>query len=186
MTWLSKDFRSLRDFGSLRRTGTCPRKRGHGTRLVLACLLAGACCVSCGRQGDSGEADTGEDAEVTTRGSCEVTAQLLELRGTFPDLPNYHYAFVMKYKVLQVHRGKIDGDTIYVAHYDPHKPRAAAADVRAEGIGGNLRQFEAGDEHRMALEAPIDDYYMGGMINRYFKEWKGPIYWAVWTNRVVR
>ncbi len=144
-------------------------------------LLAALCLSSCSR-----EADTGEDAEVTRRGSCEVTAQLVEIRGTFPNLPNYDYAFVMKYKVLQVHRGQVEGDTIYVAHYNPHKPRAAAADARVEAIGGNLAQFEPEDEHRMALEVPIDDYYMGPIVNRYFKEWKGPIHWAAWTNRVAK
>jgi len=38
----------------------------------------------------------------------------------------------------------------------------------------------------MALEVPIDDYYMGGIINRYFGEETGPIYWAVWTNQASR
>jgi hypothetical protein len=38
----------------------------------------------------------------------------------------------------------------------------------------------------MALEAPIDDYYMGGIINKYFGKFNGPIYWAVWTNEVSK
>ena len=149
-------------------------------------LLVLACCGSCARR-----VDTGEDPNVTAKGSLEITAQLLEIRGEFPNLPNYNYAFVMQYNVLEVQRGKIDGETIFVAHYNPHKPRSAAADARAEGIGGNLDQFAAGDLHRMALEVPIDDYYMGGIVDRYFDEKKArqstePIYWAVWTNRVVK
>jgi hypothetical protein len=34
----------------------------------------------------------------------------------------------------------------------------------------------------MALEAPIDDYFMGGIVNKYFGQSNEPIYWAVWTN----
>ena len=149
-------------------------------------LLVLACCGSCARR-----VDTGEDPNVTAKGSLEITGQLVEIRGEFPNLPNYNYAFVMQYNVLEVQRGKLDGETIFVAHYNPHKPRSAAADSRAEGIGGNLDQFAAGDLHRMALEVPIDDYYMGGIVDRYFDEKKArqstePIYWAVWTNRVVK
>jgi hypothetical protein len=38
----------------------------------------------------------------------------------------------------------------------------------------------------MALEVPIDDYYMGGIINKYFGESEDPIYWALWTNLVIK
>lgn len=131
-------------------------------------------------------ADTGEDPQVTTLGSVEVTAQLEEIPSELPDIPLYDYAYVFKYKVLQVHRGKVDGGTIYVGQYNPLKPRAQVADARSGKIGGNLKQFTAGDVHRMALEAPIDDYYMGGIINKYFEQNPPLIYWAVWTNRVVQ
>ena len=60
------------------------------------------------------------------------------------------------------------------------------ADARVQQIGGNLKTFRVGDIHRLAMEVPIDDYYMGGIINKYFGEIKDPLYWAVWTNRVVR
>lgn len=130
--------------------------------------------------------DTGEDNNVTALGSIEVTAQLLEIRGKIIDDPLYDYAHVMKYKVLQVHRGKVDGDTIYVGHYNPAEPRGSVADARVRQIGGNIRSFKVTDIHRMALEAPIDDYYMGGIINKYFGESNDPIYWAVWTNLVTK
>jgi hypothetical protein len=148
---------------------------------ALLLLVLGICAASCARQ-----TRTGEDPKVTTLGSFEVTAELVEIRGEFPDLPNYNYAYVMKYRVLRVHRGKIDGDTIYVGHYNPNKPRDHAADARLKEIGGNLQRFRVGDVHRMALEVPIDDYFMGGIINKYFHDHVGPIYWAVWTNRVTK
>ena len=58
-------------------------------------------------------------------------------------------------------------------------------DARAGDIGGNLKRFRVGDTQRLALELPIDDYYMGGIINKYFGQIDDPIYWAVWTNQVI-
>ena len=130
--------------------------------------------------------ETGEDPKVTTLGSIEVTARLEEIPGEVRNDPLYDYAHVMKYKVLEVHRGKVNKETIYIGHYNPAKPRDKAADARVQEIGGNVKQFRVGDIHRMALEVPIDNYFMGGIINKYFGEVNEPIYWAIWTNRVVK
>lgn len=135
---------------------------------------------SCGSQNPSGE-----DQHVTTMGSAEVTAKLVEIKGEFVDRPLYDYVFVFKYEALTWHRGKADSHTIYVGHYNPLKPRGKVADARSGEIGGNVKAFRMGDVHRMALESPIDDYYMGGIINRYYEENVSPIYWAVWTNQVT-
>ncbi|MHC4394285.1 MAG: hypothetical protein ACYS1A_01395 [Planctomycetota bacterium] len=150
-------------------------------KLAIQLLLVGLLCVSCTK-----EPQTGEDSQVTTLGSIEVIAQLVEIKGRLIDDPMYDYAHVMKYKVLEVCRGKVDEETLYIAHYNPAKPRVAVADARVSEIGGTLRRFRPADIHRMALEVPVDDYYMGGIINKYFGEKTGPIYWAVWTNLVVR
>jgi len=162
--------------GSLARDKTFAR-----TALTVGAAALAACCASCSKR-----TDDGADPKVTALGSIEVTAQLTEIRGTFPPNNLYDYAYVLKYRVLETHRGKIEGDTILVGHYNPLKPRAKAADAKAEGIGGNLKKFQAGDVHRMALEIPLDDYYMGPIINKYHGEASGPLYWAVWTNRVIR
>ena len=45
-----------------------------------------------------------------------------------------------------------------------------------------ILKYEVLQVHRMALEAPIDDYFMGGIVNKYFGQETGPLYWAVWTN----
>ena len=159
-----------------------PIKQHTRINLLVFLLLSALClCTSCSKK-----PDTGEDDKVTTLGSIEVTAQLLEIRGKIIDDPLYDYAHVMKYKVLKVHRGKVNGDIIYVGHYNPAEPRSSVADARVPQIGGNLKRFRAMDIHRMALEVPIDDYYMGGIINKYFGETKDPIYWAVWTNLVTK
>jgi hypothetical protein len=115
----------------------------------------------------------------------EVTAKLLEIpEGAIFKRDLYNYATVLKYQVVAVHRGKVDGKTIYVGHYNPFKPRSEAADQRVKDIGGNLKTFRAGQTHRMALKVPIEDHFMGGIVNKYFNEDPEPIYWAVWTNLV--
>ena len=150
-----------------------------GVALVLiACLVFSVSCSKGPASDDNGKA--------VTLGDTEVTAQLDEIRGEFADQTNYDYVFVMKYKVLKVHRGKVDSDTIYVGHYNPLTPRASVADERVKDVGGTLKKFQAGDVHRMALVSPMDDYFMGGIINRYFEEYKGPVYWALWTGPGVK
>lgn len=148
--------------------------------MILAGLLL-VSAASCSKK-----VDDGADDKVTTQGSVEVTGTLEEIRGTFPPNNLYDYAYVLRYRVLETHRGKLDGQTILVAHYNPLKPRAEVADERSGAIGGNVKSFTAGDTHRMALETPLDDFYMGPMINKYHGEDNSPIHWAVWTNRVTR
>jgi hypothetical protein len=128
--------------------------------------------------------NVGEDPQVKSLGTVEVTARLVEI----PDdaifrRDLYDYATILKYEVLAVQRGAVGkGATIYVGHYNPWKPRAEAADQRAKNIGGTLKQFRAGQLHRMALETPMDDHFMGGIVDKYFGKHSGPAYWAVWTN----
>lgn len=147
-------------------------------------LIAIACPVSCVRRA-APLPQTGEDAEVTVRGSVEVTARLEEIpEGAIFERDLYNYATILKCQVVAVHRGQIAPTTLYVAHYNPFKSRADAADRRVAGIGGDLRMFRGGQVHRLALEVPLDDYYMGAIVNKYFGQDVEPIYWAVWTNVV--
>jgi len=148
--------------------------------LLLSLVWLGASCAK------KTQPAAAVDPNVTTRGSIEVTARLEEIRGDLIDDPMYDYAHVMKYKVLQVHRGKVDKDVIYVGHYNPAEPRGSVEDARVQEIGGNVKQFRVGDVHRMAMEVPIDDHYMGGVINKYFGEVNDPVYWAVWTDRAEK
>lgn len=146
--------------------------------VLLAVLLP-----SCGK--DPGAASkAGQDAQVQSLGQVEVTARLTEVpEGAIFQRDLYDYATILKYEVVAVHRGSVEkGAVLYVGHYNPWKPRAGAADARAKGIGGTLRNFRAGDVHRMALETPMDDHFMGGIVDKYFGQHTGPAYWAVWTN----
>jgi len=155
-----------------------------GRRLGVVVFLLGLVCVSCGKKSGSPVA-RGEDENVRTLGTIEVTAELVEIpQGAIFKRELYNYAAVLKYRVVRVHRGQLQGNTILVGHYNPFKSRREAADQRVKGIGGNVRAFRARQVHRMALEAPIDDHFMGGIVNKYFGQETGPIYWAVWTNLV--
>jgi hypothetical protein len=144
--------------------------------LVIGVLAGATALVSC-----ASKPLVTVDREVTTLGTAEVSAKLVEIPGQLPPNDLYNYAYVFKYKVLKVHRGKVEGDEIYVAQYNPLKPRQHVQDEFSGKVGGHLERFRAGDTHRMALEAPLDQFWMGGVIDKYFSQ-KGVRYWAVWTN----
>ena len=161
--------------------------------VLIGLTLAIVCGGGCGEGSAGGSsASDGADEKVTTLGTIEVTAKLVEIipykeeeKVTFPPNKLYDYVYVMKYEVLKTHRGGPDvPKTLLIGHYNPLKPRAKAADARAEGIGGDLKRFRAGETHRIALEPKIDEHYMGPIINKYHGKHDGEIAWAVWTNRV--
>ena len=145
--------------------------------IALTMLLLGV--VGC-REKSTG----GEDAQVKSLGTVEVTARLVEVpEGAVFYRELYNYATILKYEVVSVHRGTLQkGAVIYVGHYNPWKARTEAADKRVTGIGGTVKQFQAKRLHRMALELPMDDHFMGGIVDKYFGKHEGPSYWAVWTN----
>lgn len=151
-----------------------------GASIVLATLLI---CAGCGQKSDAPSAQASRGGSITN-GAFEVTAKLVEVpEGAIFKRDLYDYATILKYEIVQVHRGDIKDKVIHIGHYNPWKPRAAAADQRVNGIGGNVRQFEAGQIHRLGLEAPIEDHYMGGIVNKYFGQTTNTLYWAVWTNQ---
>jgi hypothetical protein len=123
------------------------------------------------------------DPKLAALGTIEVTAKLIEIPdGAIFKRDLYDYATVLKYQVVKVHRGEVTSDVIFVGHYNPWKPRNEVNDKRVTGLGGSLRQFEAGKIHHMALESTIEDVYMGGIVDKYFSDEPHSIYWAVWTN----
>ena len=148
--------------------------------LAVTCFLLALLHISCAR-----ESKTETDSELSTLGRAEVTARLVEIPGQFPPNDLYNYAYVLKYQVLEVHRGNVDAKEIFVGQYNPLKPRSAAQDEVSGKVGGNLNAFRSGDTHRMALEWPLDQHWMGGIIDKYFGQ-QGVRYWALWTNQVQK
>jgi len=150
--------------------------------LTAALLTIAATLVSCG-QPSAAPATKVDDPRLSAMGTVEVTAKLVEIpEGAIFKRDLYNYATILKYEIVTVHRGQTPATTIFVGHYNPWKPRAEASDNRIKEIGGNLKKFEPGQVHRMALEVPIDDYFMGGIVNKYFGQETGELCWAVWTN----
>ena len=150
----------------------------------LAALLLLA-LISCGRNA-TGPAQRASGPGLVTNGTVEVTAKLVEIPdGAIFKRDLYDYATILKYQVLKVHRGEVKADVLYIGQYNPWKPRSEAADRRAPNIGGNLRQFEPGQVQHLALDVPIEDFFMGGIVNKYFGKTTGPLYWAVWTDLVA-
>jgi len=156
----------------------------HTSRTVLGSLLLSVAAVAAGCAETRNGGTPSPDPELANRGSIELTAKLVEIpEGAIFERELYNYATVLKYEVLEVHRGNVKRSTIYVGHYNPWKPRSEAADRRVQDVGGTLKSFKAGDVHRMALEGSITDHFSGGILNLYAREEleTDPIYWAVYT-----
>ena len=152
-------------------------------RMVRSALLAALTVLLFSSCGPNPAGSQSGDPHLATNGTIEITARLVEIPdGAIFKRDLYDYATILKYHVIKVHRGKADGDTLYVGHYNPWKPRGEAADGRVKVIGGNLRRFQAGEVHHLALEVPIEDHFMGGIVNKYFGRTTNVLYWAVWTN----
>jgi hypothetical protein len=155
----------------------------RGIAVILA-LAGGIFCLA-------NRGDTGVDDQVTRVGRIEVTARLLERPENFPKLGAYRYTYVLKYRVLKVHRqdpaGKYflhPGDEIFVGHYKPWMPRSAIQDPDwgNSPLGGKLDHFVAGEAHRLALDYELADLAPSGALdycfppatNRFFALWANP------------
>jgi len=138
--------------------------------------------AACGK-GGSAAGQSPVSSELSKLGHFEVTARLADIQGQFPPNKLYDYVYVMKYDVLRVHRGRLEGNPIFVGHYNPLKPRSKDEDKVSGKVGGNVERFRIGDVHRMALEAPLDQAMpMVGLIDKYIQT-KGPRYWAIWVDQ---
>ncbi len=151
----------------------------RGRSFWCGLLLTGLSFPAC----SGPQRSSGIDAEVTTAGSVEITAELLDIPGKFPSNDLYDYAYILKYRVRAVHRGHVGSKNILVAHYNPLKARSEAENEFSGKVGGTVRRFKEGDLHRLALEEPLDDYYMGGVIDKFEED--GTRYWSVWANLVI-
>jgi hypothetical protein len=145
--------------------------------LTSAAVVISGLVVGCTTPPAATTSARAADRPVTKLGTIEVTARLLDVpAGAIFKRQLYDYATVLKYEVIQVHRGSVPNRIIYVAHYNPFKPRAEAADRRVKTIGGDLVTFAPGQVHRMALEPSAEEHYMGGVVNLYIDDAAGDPY----------
>ena len=133
-------------------------KNGSKEICMIAALLAVTfVCLSC--SGKSTGSASGEDPKVTTLGTIEVTARLVEIpQGAIFKKDLYNYATILKYQVIKVHRGQVNGDTIYVGHYNPWKPRGEAVDFCCPGYGTPAAVARARLTHNLASQAGRVDF----------------------------
>ena len=95
--------------------------RARSVALLGLTLIAAGCGTDARPHGAG---NPGEDEKVKSLGSIEVTARLVEIpEGAIFQRDLYHYATILKYEVVAVHRGDVEtGATIYVGQYDPGSP----------------------------------------------------------------
>jgi hypothetical protein len=114
----------------------------------------------------------------------------MERPAEFPKRGAYRYTYVLKYKVLMVHRqdpeGKYKlkpGEEIFVGHYKPWMPRSEIkdGDWGDSPLGGRLTHFVSGEAQRMALDYELQDLAPAGVLDYAFPQ-RVNRFFAVWTN----
>lgn len=111
------------------------------------------------------------------KGAFEVTAKLVKIPGKMPPDELYDYAFVMKYEVVG---GKLDKQTLYVAHYKPRQPRDKITDKMKKHVKGSLKRFTEGDLHKMLLAPKIKKVWRGAVVDELFAtDRKSPRYFCL-------
>lgn len=153
------------------------------TALLLSLLLP---LAACGKKEDASESREGFGASSAPEkppvaGDLVITAELAEIPGAFPANDLYNYAYVMKYKVVQVLQGTYGETEILVGHYNPRMARDEIKDEQDAKVGGNLKSFQVGDLHYLVL-SPLDGLWTGAVEDDYFKE-KRTRYWGLWADK---
>ena len=150
--------------------------------LPLALLTSGCKEKSApGSSGSGGTAGFSIPAQPPVPGDLVVTAELVDIAGQFPPNDLYNYAYVMKYRVIQVVQGTYADSVILVGQYNPRLAREEIKDEQDANVGGNVKSFQGGDVHYLVLKA-MDGFFTGAVEENYFAD-KRPRYWALWTDK---
>jgi hypothetical protein len=118
-------------------------------------------------------------ARPPVEGKLVLVAELTDIAGQFPANELYNYAYVMKYKVIQVVQGTYGDPEILVGHYNPRIAREEIKDEQDAKVGGDVTSFQKGDTHYLVLN-PLDAEWTGGVEDEYFND-KRPRWWALWA-----
>lgn len=118
---------------------------------------------------------TGQAKKI--KDAFEVTAKLVKIPGKLPPDELYDYAYVMRYQVVG---GKLDKQTIYVAHYKPRQPRSAIKDRMKKYVSGSIKRFNEGELHKMLLAPKIKKVWKGAVVDEFFAtDRKSPRYFCL-------
>lgn len=111
----------------------------------------------------------------------EVTARLVDIPAKFPPEDLYDYAFVMAYEVVG---GKLDKQTIYVAHYKPRQKRKKINDDMKKYVGGKLKRFKVGALHQMKLSPNLKKIWQGAVVDEFSAtDRKSTRYWCLHVDK---
>ncbi len=154
------------------------------TALALFALAALLPLAGCEEKKDSaGSAGSAAGLKVPDKapvqGQLAIVAELTDIAGQFPANELYNYAYVMKYKVLQVVQGSYADQEILVGHYNPRIAREEIKDEQDAKVGGDVAAFQKGDVHYLVLN-PLDGEWTGAVEDEYFND-KRPRWWALWA-----
>lgn len=154
------------------------------TALALLALAALLPLAGCKEKNDSaGSAGSAAGLKlpdnVPVQGKLIIVAELTDIAGQFPANELYNYAYVMKYKVLQVVQGTYADQEILVGHYNPRIAREEIKDEQDAKVGGDVAAFQKGDVHYLVLN-PLDGEWTGAVEDEYFND-KRPRWWALWA-----
>ena len=153
---------------------------------LFAALLALSGITGCKEKAASGSgsppaAALTVPAKPPVEGELVMTAELADIAGQFPANDLYNYAFVMKYRVIQVLQGTYPDSIILVGHYNPRMAREEIKDEQDAKVGGNVKSFQAGDAHYLVL-SKLDGVFTGAVEDDYFAD-KRARYWASWADQ---
>lgn len=156
------------------------------TALLTAAFAALIPLSACKEKADAGSGKPtarafNVPAQPPVEGALVLTAELEGIAGQFPANDLYNYAYVMRYKVIQVLKGAYADSSILVAHYNPRMARAEIKDEQDAKVGGNLKSFQAGDAHYLVLD-PLDGVWTGAVEDDYYKD-RRPRHWALWADK---
>ena len=148
----------------------------HGGLMLALIFLAGC------RKQESGSKAAAAPAAPPVEGALVLTAEVAEIPGTFPANDLYNYAYIMKYKVVEVHKGEYADPDILVGHYNPRMTRMEVKDDQDAKVGGNAKSFQVGDRHYLVLDN-LDGIWSGAIEDEYYKD-RRKRYWALWADKL--
>ncbi len=142
---------------------------------VVGTVLSGGTSESSGPSAGSVQ----EQASPAIRPSDDtlvVTARLTEIPGKFVSNELYDYVYVMKYRVIAVHKGSCEAREILVGHYNPLIPRGKVKDKMDRFVDGTVESFTVGKKQRLTLVTPIEkvwsdqteDEYLDSDLMKYY------------------